>query len=73
MPPWPSTRSTRIDNQVRVKVHLQCGQLLPSPAADYRNLYEALTGESLRLCPKCKTGTLTVIQILPAHRFPDSS
>jgi hypothetical protein len=48
-------------------------QLLPSPAGDYRDVYEALTGESLRLCPKCKTGTLTVIQILPAHRFPDSS
>jgi hypothetical protein len=31
--PWPSTRSTRIDNQVRAKVHLQRGQRLPGTSA----------------------------------------
>jgi hypothetical protein len=31
--PWTSTRSTRIDNQVRAKAHLQCGQRLPGRAA----------------------------------------
>jgi hypothetical protein len=38
--------------------------LLPRPAQDYRDLYETLTGESLRRCPKCGVGAMIVIQVL---------
>ncbi len=38
--------------------------LLPCPAQDYRDLYEALTGESLRRCPKCGVGAMIIIEVL---------
>lgn len=38
--------------------------LLPNPARDYRDLYEALTGKSLRLCPKCGVGEMIIIEVL---------
>ncbi len=44
-------------------------ELLPQPAVDYRDWYEAVAGESLRRCPKCTTGTMWKIEIwapLPA-------
>jgi len=31
------------------------------PPADYRDRYEALTGQSLRQCPHCHSGTMVVI------------
>ena len=31
------------------------------PPADYRDRFEALTGQSLRACPHCHTGTMVVI------------
>jgi hypothetical protein len=43
--------------------------LLPRPA-DYRDFYQALTHQSLRLCPQCGIGTMLLIQILPAYRWP---
>ena len=41
--------------------------LLPCPA-DYRDLYAALTGKNLRLCPECGIGTMLRIEILPPCR-----
>ena len=32
-----------------------------NPPADYRNLFEALTGRSLHECPHCRTGIMVVI------------
>lgn len=40
-------------------------ELLPCPAGqDYRDLYETLTGESLRRCPKCGVGAMIIIEVL---------
>jgi hypothetical protein len=33
----------------------------PEPPADYRDRFEALTGQSLRQCPHCYVGTMVVI------------
>jgi hypothetical protein len=33
----------------------------PEPPADYRDRFEALTGQSLRQCPHCHVGTMVVI------------
>jgi Putative transposase/Transposase zinc-binding domain len=44
--------------------------LLPDVRQDHRELYEALTGRSLRLCPECKTGMMAIVEILPAYRYP---
>ena len=42
-----------------------------APAADYRERFEALTGQSLRRCPHCGTGTMLVIScIAPAAIVP---
>jgi len=41
--------------------------LLPCPA-DYRDLYAALTGKNLRLCPECGIGTMVRIEILAPCR-----
>ena len=53
----------------------RCRQLLGmanvAPAAafgtsdDYRDVYEALSGNSLRRCPSCDDGRLLVIKVLP--------
>ena len=44
--------------------------LLPEPRRDFRQLYEQLTGVSLRRCPRCG-GTLIVTHFLhPGWRFP---
>src|SRR5215831_11409985 len=50
-----------------------CRQLLgmklppvaPEPRPDYRDLYEKLTGKSLRECPVCHQGTMVRVAILP--------
>ena len=41
------------------------------PPADYRALYQSLTGTSLTLCPACGKGQMLVIEVLgPADRPP---
>ncbi len=62
-----------------------CRQILSAPVADlwpspeqvrdYRDLYEILSGESLRRCPRCGIGTMVrIYQLLPHYRKPlDSS
>ena len=42
--------------------------LLPRPALDYKDWYEALTCESLRRCPQCATGSLHRIETLQPCR-----
>ena len=44
------------------------------PPADYRDRFEALTGQSLRECPHCHTGIMVVIDcIAPAQNLPAGS
>ena len=47
------------------------------PPADYRDRYEALTGQSLRACPHCHTGLMVVIDSIARPRIrlpvPDTS
>jgi hypothetical protein len=47
------------------------------PPADYRDRYEALTGQSLRACPHCHTGLMVVIDSITRPRVrlpvPDTS
>jgi len=38
----------------------------PPAQPDYRDLYEKLTGQSLRLCPVCHCGHMVAIAVLPA-------
>jgi hypothetical protein len=61
-------------NRVRQAKLAQCRKLLgvPSPStpspqerSDYRDVYEALTGTSLRACPVCREGHMVQIRILP--------
>ena len=48
-----------------------------NPPADYRDQFEALTGNSLRACPHCQTGTMVVIGCIPrpttCETGPDTS
>jgi hypothetical protein len=39
--------------------------MAPEPRPDYRDLYERLTGKSLRECPVCQQGTMVRVAILP--------
>jgi hypothetical protein len=47
------------------------------PSADYRDRFEALTGQSLRECPHCHTGTMVVIDCIARPKIclliPDTS
>ena len=69
-----------LGNRHRVAKLARCRQLLglvrpptlgvpPSPAAtprrDYRDVYEALTGLSLRVCPVCQHGQMVRVATLP--------
>jgi hypothetical protein len=54
----------------------------PQPAAahppvddDYRHLYQQLTASSLRQCPMCHQGRMTVVELLEpaAPAFTDTS
>ncbi len=46
----------------------------PTPAPDYRDQYETLTGVSLRACPACHDGQLRVIEAFASAPAPlDSS
>lgn len=40
--------------------------VLPQDKPDYRDVYERLTGKSLRECPVCHRGQMVVIAVLPA-------
>lgn len=73
-------------NRFRAAKLARCRQLLPSPAVvavlvpdeDYRDQYERLTGQSLRICPHCGQGHLLPIETflagtLPRTRPPDTS
>jgi len=42
------------------------GIVPPRDKPDYRDVYETLTGQSLRDCPVCHRGQMVVIAILPA-------
>jgi hypothetical protein len=52
-------------------------ELAADPRADYRDRLEALTGQSLRECPHCHTGTMVVIDCIArpkvCHPVPDTS
>ena len=52
-------------------------ELAADPRADYRDRLEALTGQSLRECPHCHTGTMVVIDCIArpkvCHLVPDTS
>ena len=39
------------------------------PPADYRDRFEVLTGQSLRLCPQCHTGLMVVIESIVRPRI----
>jgi hypothetical protein len=61
-------------NRVRQAKLAQCRELLGAPAPstpspqerpDYRDVYETLTGTSLRACPACREGHMVQIMILP--------
>jgi Putative transposase len=47
------------------------------PPVDYRDRFEALTGQSLRVCPHCRTGTMVVIDCIARPKIcqpiPDTS
>jgi Putative transposase len=47
------------------------------PPADYRDQFEALTGQSLRECPHCHTGIMVVVDCIARHKVcqavPDTS
>ena len=59
-----------LGNRHRTEKLARCRQLLamdpppsePPPAADYRDQYEALTGVSLRTCPRCHDGQMLIIE-----------
>ena len=42
------------------------GIVSPPSQPDYRDLYEKLTGKSLRDCPVCHAGHMVAIAVLPA-------
>ncbi|MBE9478941.1 MAG: transposase, partial [Chloroflexi bacterium] len=75
-----------LSNRYRQQKLAQCRQLLGTPATldtnaaaserseDYRDLYERLTGISLRQCPVCHQGCMLEIESVPAvPAFMDSS
>jgi Putative transposase/Transposase zinc-binding domain len=54
-------------------VLISTGAVQPEDEPDYHDLYEKLTGKSLRECPVCHRGHMVVIAILPAgDRAPPS-
>jgi hypothetical protein len=71
-----------LSNRHRQQKLALCRQLLGMPAApnpvvpeqpgDYRDLYEQLTGRSLRQCPVCREGHMVIVELL-APVFADTS
>jgi hypothetical protein len=58
-----------------------CRQLLDAPQVnpqqasmpdDWKTLYEALTGESLTLCPACRQGHMVTVELLPPQKQPQA-
>ena len=75
---------TALGNCHRARKLERCRELLgmtpaapADPPADYRDRYEALTGQSLRACPHCHTGLMVVIDSIARSRVrlpvPDTS
>jgi Putative transposase/Transposase zinc-binding domain len=59
-------RATKLARCRELLVMAQAQAILRSSAKhDYRDLYEALTGKSLTLCPVCAIGHMRVTEILP--------
>src|SRR5262245_14966266 len=71
-----------LSNRYRTEKLDRCRQFLgtaPPPApthqatTDYRDRYEALTGVSLRACPRCQSGRMRVVEhIVGSRRCPPS-
>ncbi len=70
-----------LSNRYRQQKLAQCRQLLgmptpedtpdqSSPAQDYRDRYEELTGSSLRACPACHQGRMVLLEALIAVSQP---
>jgi hypothetical protein len=53
------------------------GMTPDEPPADYRDRFEALTGQSLRACPHCHSGIMVVIDCIARPKVcqpvPDTS
>jgi hypothetical protein len=71
-----------LGNRYRKEKLTLCRQLLGMPeeqatcdaSLDYRDLYEELTGKSLRECPVCHKGCMRVIAVLArANKHPPSA
>ena len=74
-----------LSNCHRVQKLALCRELLrmapaeqaADPPADYRDRFEALTGQSLRECPHCHTGIMVVVDCIARPRVcqavPDTS
>jgi len=73
-------------NRYRAKKLALCRQLLAMPptemppskcSEDYRDLYEQLTGASLRECPVCHAGRMVLVELLACVKtspyIPDTS
>jgi hypothetical protein len=65
-----------LGNRNRQEKLEQCRRLIGMPMTedkppekDYRDLYEDLTGRSLRQCPRCQQGRMVIIAILPRSPF----
>ena len=67
-------------NRTRQRHMTQCRHLLGTPpptrlvdapvTVDYRDRYEALTGRSLRVCPRCHDGQMQLVDGLVGTRSP---
>jgi hypothetical protein len=59
----------RQDKLARCRELLGMANVVPpaasGPSGDYRDVYEDLTGKSLRQCPSCDHGRLLVVKVLP--------
>jgi hypothetical protein len=76
-----------LGNRHRVEKLARCRQCLGTPPAtsvpdtaapiDYRDRYEALTGHSLRVCPRCHQGRMRIVEDVvdtrPRPAIPDTS
>jgi hypothetical protein len=69
-----------LGNRHRAQKLARCRELLgmaapetaDNPTADYRDRFETLTGQSLRTCPHCHTGTMVVIDCIARPRVCQS-
>ena len=68
-----------LGNRYRQEKLARCRQLIgmaapvaPPPPQNYQDRHEELTGTSLRECPVCHRGRMTVVEIVAAYRSPVS-